>query len=376
MKKTLLLFFFLMLFKDNIAQVSTQEEIVYDFVQQPPKFPGGQEALIKFIAQNLTNIKSSSDKYIAPTKIIVQFIVMKDSSLRDINVIRGGSPEIDSAVSQLFQKMPKWIPAEQNGYLVNARFILPLNIEYDVEEIEQPEPPSIPEELMIDIDKRVYTVLEQLPSFNGGVEQLNNYIVNNLKCPDLKKDGTMILRFIVMKDSSIKDISVIKEISKECSLATIDMVQNMPKWIPGKQNNIDVNALCQLKIAFISTQDSSNNQRFAELSIDGFRFPGGLTSMYKFINENLLYPAYVFESGKEQEVVVRFNILKNGKLSAIRIHKSTCVICNKYAIDVVTKMPNWLSTKEPNTQGEITITFKVDEATKFLKTTNHQIIYE
>lgn len=235
MKKTLLLFFFLMLFKDNIAQVSTQENIVYDFVQQPPKFPGGQEALIKFIAQNLTNIKSSSDKYIAPTKIIVQFIVMKDSSLRDIKVIKGGSPEIDSAVSQLFQKMPKWIPAEQNGYLVNARFVLPLYIKYDIEEIEQPEPPSIPEEIEHK-DVVVYEMVVKKASFPGGVEAMNTFIEKNLTYPESlfenRNNEEVIIIMKIKDDGSIFDIQIKNSTNILCNKPALEVVQKMPKWNP------------------------------------------------------------------------------------------------------------------------------------------------
>lgn len=261
MKKTLLLFFFLMLFKDNIAQVSTQENIVYDFVQQPPKFPGGQEALIKFIAQNLTNIKSSSDKYNAPTKIIVQFIVMKDSSLRDIKVIKGGSPEIDSAVSQLFQKMPKWIPAEQNGYLVNARFVLPLNIEYDVEEIEQPEPPSIPEE--IEYKDVVYDMVVKKASFPGGVEAMNTFIEKNLTYPESlfenRNNEEVEVSMKVLENGSLFNIEIKKSTNEVCNKPALEVVQKMPKWNPAMIGDGEAKAMI-VNVTILFTPDKKTEK--------------------------------------------------------------------------------------------------------------------
>jgi TonB family protein len=88
-------------------------------------------------------------------------------------------------------------------------------------------------------DGQVYTVVDQMPEFNGGFEALGSYLASNIEYP--KKalqagiSGTVFTQFIVDTDGTITDVSVVKGLSDEIDSEAIRVVESMPAWLPGKQ---------------------------------------------------------------------------------------------------------------------------------------------
>ena len=101
------------------------EDIVYNFVQQKPKFTGGEEAMVQYIKENL--------KYPATTaaekkggQVVLRFIVSRDSTIRDIKVLRGFDSAFDEEAVRLVKEMPKWSPGRHNGKAVSCSYTLPI----------------------------------------------------------------------------------------------------------------------------------------------------------------------------------------------------------------------------------------------------------
>jgi TonB family protein len=126
-------FFFFGVTNNGIAQSDTNlqsEEIVCVFIEKMPEFPGGNEALQKFLADNLTYPEDArKDKIEA--RIIVGFVVEEDGSLTNIKVVRGGHQyeSLNNAAIQIIEKMPKWIPAKQMGKTVRCLMQLPIQFQ-------------------------------------------------------------------------------------------------------------------------------------------------------------------------------------------------------------------------------------------------------
>jgi len=100
-------------------------EETFVVVENQPEFPGGNEALMKFISENVQYPIEAQEKGIQG-KVICNFVVMKDGSITDVNVVRGVDPLLDAEAVRLLQSMPAWKPGTQRGQAVNVRYTLPV----------------------------------------------------------------------------------------------------------------------------------------------------------------------------------------------------------------------------------------------------------
>lgn len=97
---------------------------IYATVDQQAEFPGGVEALFKWLSANLIYPKEAQEIGIEG-KVGVKFVVNTDGSISDIQVSRSVHPSLDAEAIRLVKKMPKWQPAKNNGVPVRSYFTLP-----------------------------------------------------------------------------------------------------------------------------------------------------------------------------------------------------------------------------------------------------------
>ena len=85
----------------------------------------------------------------------------------------------------------------------------------------------------------IYRVLEVMPQYPGGPNEMMKYIQENIKYPQSAKDnkieGRVFVSFVVEKDGSITNAAVMRGIDKECDAEALRVVSSMPKWTPGQQ---------------------------------------------------------------------------------------------------------------------------------------------
>lgn len=99
---------------------------IFTAVEQAPEFPGGNKAFFKFLA---TNIHYPQDARVQKKqgRVIIQFVVEKDGSLSNVNIIRGVFPSIDEEALRVIKSSPKWKPGLQNGKPVRVQYAVPLS---------------------------------------------------------------------------------------------------------------------------------------------------------------------------------------------------------------------------------------------------------
>ena len=89
-------------------------------------------------------------------------------------------------------------------------------------------------------NSKIFGVVEEMPSFPGGMAALMKYIKDNLRYPEICREGAAMGRvnvvFIVNEDGSLSDVKVIRSIIPELDKEAIRVVKSMPKWNPAKQN--------------------------------------------------------------------------------------------------------------------------------------------
>ncbi|WP_192821579.1 energy transducer TonB [Rufibacter sp. LB8] len=86
----------------------------------------------------------------------------------------------------------------------------------------------------------IFTVVEQMPEYEGGLQKLMSYISKNIKYPRAALsqgiEGTVVLSFVVMPSGDIAQIEVLKGLGFGTEEEAIRVVSKMPRWKPGIQN--------------------------------------------------------------------------------------------------------------------------------------------
>lgn len=96
---------------------------MFGMVEESPSFPGGQKALMDYIS---THLRNPNPENYAGGRVIVQFVVGKDGTVKDAKVVRGIDPEFDAEALRLVENMPKWRPGKLAGETVEVRYTLPV----------------------------------------------------------------------------------------------------------------------------------------------------------------------------------------------------------------------------------------------------------
>jgi len=99
--------------------------VVYASPDTQAEFPGGTEALVKYLATNIVYPTQAREEGIAGT-VYLSFVVKKNGSLADIAVKRSVHGSIDAEAMRVVRAMPAWKPARSNGKEVDAQMVLPI----------------------------------------------------------------------------------------------------------------------------------------------------------------------------------------------------------------------------------------------------------
>ncbi len=102
------------------------EDKIFEVVEKQPVPPGGSvEAMLKWIQKELKYPEVPLENGIQG-RVIVQFVVEKDGSVTQINVVRSVDPMLDKEAVRVVGKMGKWKPGEQRGKPVRSRYSVPI----------------------------------------------------------------------------------------------------------------------------------------------------------------------------------------------------------------------------------------------------------
>ena len=116
---------------DN-TEISTVKNpnAVFKFVQYKPQFPGGDEALLKYLNANIKYPQIAIENKIEGT-VVIKFTVTKNGDIADVNIIRqiGGGCEKEAV--RVVNQMPKWKPGIHNNKAVNCYYTLPVKFELE-----------------------------------------------------------------------------------------------------------------------------------------------------------------------------------------------------------------------------------------------------
>lgn len=104
---------------------AVHEQEIFIVVEDPPSFPGGDEARIRFLSENIRYPQMARESGIQGT-VFVTFVVERDGSVTDVRILRGIGGGCDEEAIRVIKAMPKWNAGKQRGRPVRVQFNMPI----------------------------------------------------------------------------------------------------------------------------------------------------------------------------------------------------------------------------------------------------------
>ena len=186
-----------------------------------------KEIPVKQEQQQVVEKVKSSVKFTAP-------VIKKDDEVKPEDELKSQDEIMNSKVAVGALNV---VGNDENGEVLKAK------------EVIATEPVKPKEE-----ENKVFDVVEQMPSYPGGMGALMQYLSSNIKYPAIAEEngiqGRVICTFVVERDGSITDVKIAKSVDPSLDKEAMRVVSKMPKWIRGKQNGSAVRVKYTLPVTF------------------------------------------------------------------------------------------------------------------------------
>ena len=238
-----------------------ENDSIYQIVDEMPQYPGGEKAMMEYVAKNVKYPQEAKDKEIQG-RVFVSFVVEKDGSVSTVKVLRGIGGGCDEEAVRVVSSMPKWKPGIKDGKPVRVSYMMPLNFKLTEGQPAKPSKKADANKPDMKPDKDgVYQIVEEMPRFPGDEKALMEYLKSNLQMPEKYKgddaefrlaEYRTFVRFVVTEDGSISDVNLIKKTEgfKDLDDEALRVVKAMPKWNPGKMDGKPVKVYFHLPVVF------------------------------------------------------------------------------------------------------------------------------
>ena len=107
------------------AEPEAKPEPIFMSVEQMPQFPGGDEALLKYLSSHINYPPMAAENNIQG-RVVVQFVVDKTGRVGEVKLIRGVDKNLDNEAVRVCKSLPKFTPGRQNGQPVSVWYTLPV----------------------------------------------------------------------------------------------------------------------------------------------------------------------------------------------------------------------------------------------------------
>jgi len=120
-------------FDMTISQMDIEEEeredsFIFQIVEEMPEFPGGTEALMKYLSSSIKYPPIAQENGISG-KVFVQFVINANGEVTNVTIGRGVDPSLDREAIRVVQAMPRWTPGKQRNRPVRVSYTVPINFQ-------------------------------------------------------------------------------------------------------------------------------------------------------------------------------------------------------------------------------------------------------
>lgn len=226
---------------DNTSQENSADEEVFMYVEEMPKYTGGEKALAEYISKELRYPAKAIDNGIFG-RVICTFVIDAKGKVTNVQVIRSVDPDLDQEAVRVIQNMPDWTPGKQRGKQVAVKYTMPIIFKLDT--------PESSEEVL----KGESLKPENMPKFPGGDKALVEYINKELNYPPTALEngiqGRVVCTYVVNTNGKVSNIKVIRSVHPELDQEAVRVIENMPDWTPGQKDGKKVAVEYTLPIIF------------------------------------------------------------------------------------------------------------------------------
>ena len=212
--------------KAHMAQTQVTELTALQEQKKEAKVERKEIVKQEKVEQVVEKVKSSI-KFTAP-------VIKKDDEVRPEDEMKSQDEIMNSKVAVGFANV---IGNDENGEVLKAKEAL----------VTEPVKPK-------EEENKVFDVVEQMPSFPGGMAALMAYLQKSIKYPPVAEEngiqGRVVCTFVVERDGSANDVRVAKSVDPSLDKEAVRVVSAMPRWIPGKQNGQSVRVKYTLPVTF------------------------------------------------------------------------------------------------------------------------------
>ena len=212
--------------KAHMAQTQVTELTALQEQKKEAKVERKEIVKQEKVEQVVEKVKSSI-KFTAP-------VIKKDDEVRPEDEMKSQDEIMNSKVAVGFANV---IGNDESGEVLKAKEMI----------VNEPVKPK-------EEENKVFDVVEQMPSFPGGMAALMAYLQKSIKYPPVAEEngiqGRVVCTFVVERDGSVTDVRVAKSVDPSLDKEAVRVVSAMPKWIPGKQNGQSVRVKYTLPVTF------------------------------------------------------------------------------------------------------------------------------
>ena len=228
----------------------------------------------------------------------------------------------------------------------------------------------------------IFMVAEEQPMFPGGMAELMKYLQKEIKYPkeamEKKIQGRVIVQFVVNKDGSICEDTVVKSVDPQLDAEAIRVIRSMPDWTPGKQKGEPVRVRFTLPVTFrmqgeaapktdnptqmqmtLVKENADDGDKIFQVAEEQPMFPGGMEELMKYLQKEIKYPKEAMEKKIQGRVIVQFVVNKDGSICEAKVMKPVDPLLDAEALRVVNAMPNWTPAKQKGEPVRVRFTFPV-----------------
>ncbi len=256
------------------AHVLQEEDTIYTIVEQEAEYPGGKQALLRYVRYNCV-YPATAQEYDIQGAVLLHFVVEKDGSVGEVKVVKPLHPDCDKEAVRVVKSLKCFTPAKIQNRPVRSWFALPVRfslVVVDSDTTSQGQNPIANDNHVLknteDLrtsqpasggktssqNEEILTIVEQHAEYPGGEQALLNFFRSNIQYPAIAQEqdimGTVQLRFVVEKDGSVGEVKVVKSLHPACDKEAVRVVKKLKKFKPARHNGKPVRSWVTMPVRF------------------------------------------------------------------------------------------------------------------------------
>ena len=176
--------------------------------------------------------------------------------------------------------------------------------------------------------------------------------------PEEVANEQRVTDLLVVEDDKFENDKAVKDQSEamenEAQIGAVDITEGT--------NDLNKQVIREEVVAEAVPEDKVYTMAMVEQAPE---FPGGTAAMYKWLGENISYPAQASEEGVQGRVIVEFDVSKTGAIENVRVVRGRHPALDREAVRLVKSMPNWQPGRNNGQPVKVTftlpITFKLQQ---------------